>query len=67
MKREPTPFVRFLDASEGSVYKLTVLAAKRALQLADGDASLIDKPSDKVLDAALQEIGQGKIRVKPKV
>ena len=46
----------------GSVYKLVVLAAKRALEIAEGqpklvDASLALKPSA----IALQEIAEGKI------
>jgi DNA-directed RNA polymerase omega subunit len=54
---------KLLKASNGSVYKLTILAAKRALQLADGDKPLIEKAGEKVLDNALREITEGKIKV----
>jgi DNA-directed RNA polymerase omega subunit len=53
-----------LQASNGSIYKLSILAAKRALQLADGEKALIEKPGEKVLDNALREIVAGKIKVK---
>lgn len=55
---------KLLDASSGSVYKLAVLLAKRALSLADGEKPLIDKPVEKVLDNAMREIVEGKIRAK---
>jgi DNA-directed RNA polymerase omega subunit len=53
-----------LKASGGSVYKLAILAAKRALELADGDKPLIEKPGEKVLDNALREIVEDKIKIK---
>jgi DNA-directed RNA polymerase omega subunit len=55
-----------LGSSQGSVYKLAILAAKRALQLADNEKPLIDKPSEKPLENALREITEGRIRVKDK-
>ncbi len=55
---------KLIGAGNGSIYKLTILAAKRALQLADGDKPLVDKPADKVLDTALKEIAEGKICIK---
>ncbi|MDD5069820.1 MAG: DNA-directed RNA polymerase subunit omega [Candidatus Omnitrophica bacterium] len=61
---EHVPVEHLLRASKGSVYKLTILAAKRALQIADGDKILLDKPSEKCLDNALREILAGKIKVK---
>lgn len=57
---------KLIGAGGGSIYNLTILAAKRALQLADGDKPLVDKPTEKVLDTALREIAAGKIRVKGK-
>jgi DNA-directed RNA polymerase subunit omega len=57
---------KLIGAGNGSIYNLTILAAKRALQLADGDKPLVDKPTEKVLDTALREIAAGKIRVKAK-
>ncbi|MCK4912304.1 MAG: DNA-directed RNA polymerase subunit omega [Candidatus Omnitrophica bacterium] len=60
------PLEKLLEASSGSIYKITVLAAKRAIALADGEKVLIEKPSEKVLDNALKEIRDGKIKVKTK-
>lgn len=50
--------------SDNSIYKLAVLAAKRAIILADGEKPLVDKPSGKALDNSLREIQEGKIRIK---
>jgi DNA-directed RNA polymerase omega subunit len=55
---------KLLGASQGSVYKLTVLAAKRALELAEEEQALIEKPQRRFVDTALLEIAQGKIKVK---
>ncbi len=60
------PLETLIEASEGSIYKITVLAAKRAIALTDGEKPLIDKPGEKVLDNALREIKSGKIKVKKK-
>ncbi len=57
---------KLLGAASGSIYKLTILVAKRALQLADGDKALVEKPTEKVLDTAIREIAAGKICVKVK-
>ena len=53
---------KLLDKSEGSVYKLVNLAAKRALEIAEGQPKLVDvsaalKPST----IALYEIAAGKV------
>lgn len=64
LKQEPIHVEKLLDAGSGSVYKLTILLAKRALSLADGEKPLIDKPGEKVLDNAMREIVEGKIRAK---
>lgn len=53
-----------LQVSNGSIYELAILISKRALQLADGEISLIEKPSEKVLDNAFREVLERKIRVK---
>ena len=55
-----------LPASGGSIYKLTILVAKRALDLADGEKPLVEKAGEKVLENALREIDEGKIKVKTK-
>lgn len=56
---------KLLDKSEGSVYKLVNLAAKRALEVAEGQPKLVDvnaalKPST----IALYEIAAGKVQAK---
>ena len=62
--RKYIPLEELLPASEGSRYKLTLLASKRALELSDGAAALVAKVSEKDLDNAIQEIFAGKVRVK---
>ena len=64
MNQKNIPLEEMLIASNGSIYELTILAAKRAILLTDGDKPLINKPGEKVLDNALQEIRAGKIKVK---
>jgi len=56
---------QLIDKSEGSIYKLVNLAAKRALEIADGQPKLVDvnaaiKPST----VALYEIAAGRICAK---
>ncbi|MFA7676675.1 MAG: DNA-directed RNA polymerase subunit omega [Candidatus Omnitrophota bacterium] len=58
------PLEKLLKASGGSIYKVTMLAAKRAMALADGEKSLIEKPTEKILGNALHEIRDGKIKAK---
>jgi len=51
----------------GSIYKLVVLASRRAIELGEGAAKLVDMPKDaKVSDIALKEILDGKISFKIK-
>ena len=51
----------------GSLYKLVVLTAMRAVALSDGAANLTgDKPEPKTINAALKEILEGKIEYKVK-
>ena len=64
MDTEIIPVEDLLYASKGSIYKLTILAAKRALQLADGEKALIDNPGERCLENALREIKEGRIKVK---
>jgi DNA-directed RNA polymerase omega subunit len=59
------PIEQMLDKSDNSIYKLVILASKRALELAEGqprlvevDSSLSSKPSV----VALREIAAGKVR-----
>lgn len=51
----------------GSIYKLVILAARRAIELGDGAAKLIEAPLDaKVSTIALNEILEGKVTMKDK-
>ncbi|MCP4653429.1 MAG: DNA-directed RNA polymerase subunit omega [Candidatus Omnitrophica bacterium] len=66
MKRMHIPVEELLPAGNGSIYKLTILVAKRAQTLADGERPLIDKPGEKALNNSLREVAAGRIRVKRK-
>ena len=55
----------FLDKTNGSVYKLVVLASKRALEIAEGQPKLVAASSSaKPYEVALDEIASGKISFK---
>jgi len=57
---------KMLDKTDGSIYKLVVVASKRALELAEGNPKLVGeinlaaKPST----VALREISEGKVKAK---
>lgn len=58
------PLEKLLDKSSGSVYKLVILASRRALEIAEGQPKLVlmdgaTKPST----VALHEIAEGKVHV----
>lgn len=54
-----------LDKSDSSIYKLIIVATKRALEVAEGSPRLVDAPLDvKPTTIALMEIAQGKVRYK---
>lgn len=54
-----------LDKASNSVYKLVLLAAKRALELAEGAPKLtVVTSADKPIGIALKEIREGKITAK---
>ena len=61
-----TALEKLVDKTGGSVYKLVVLASKRALELSEGQAKLVEditsaaKPST----IALKEIEQHKLTIK---
>ncbi len=56
---------KLLDRSQGSIYKLVILASKRALEIADGQPKLVsDDASVKFSTVALHEIAEGKIESK---
>jgi DNA-directed RNA polymerase omega subunit len=60
------PLEKLIDKSNGSMYKLCVFVARRALELAEGAARLIDAPADiKVTTLAMQEIAEGKVSMAP--
>ena len=59
------PVEDLLPRSNQSIYKLVLLASKRALELADGKPRLIDFPSsNKTATIALEEILAGKVEMK---
>lgn len=51
----------------GSVYKLVLLASKRAKELADGSKRLIETDTRKVTSVVLEEIEAGKVRINESV
>jgi DNA-directed RNA polymerase omega subunit len=56
---------KLLDKSGGSIYKLVILASKRALEIAEGQPKLVDVNSSiKPSTVALYEIEAGKIQFK---
>jgi len=57
-----------LDKTEGSVYKLVVLASRRAMELAEGQPKLVDvaDASLKPSIIALQEIMENRLLAKAK-
>ena len=61
---------KLLDRSNNSVYKLVILASKRALEIAEGQPKLVEASSAiKPSTVALQEIAAGKVKskkIKPK-
>ena len=57
------PLESLLPSAGGSIYKMTILVAKRAMQLSDGEKPMVEKATDKVIETAMREISQGKIRI----
>lgn len=56
---------KLLDKSMGSIYKLVILASKRALEIAEGQPKLVaDDASIKPSTVALHEIAAGKIEAR---
>jgi len=59
------PLERLLDKSNNSVYKLVILASKRALEIAEGQPKLVDtNATTKPSTIALYEIADGKVQSK---
>jgi DNA-directed RNA polymerase omega subunit len=48
----------------GSIYKLVVLASRRALELNAGAAQLTQEQKENIIETALQEIAEGKVGFK---
>ena len=55
------PSIDTLVKKVDSKYTLVVLAAKRAREIMDGSATLVESKSNKQVTLALEEIAQGKI------
>ena len=55
------PLEKLLPRSNFSIYKLVLIAAQRATEIADGQKPLIDFPSQKATTTALDEIVAGKV------
>ena len=55
-----------LDKTDNSIYKLVILASKRALELNEGSPKLVETESKKISAIALEEIKEGKIGIKEK-
>ena len=49
----------------GSVYRVVILAAKRAKEIAAGAPLLVETNQRKITSVALEEIAQGKVLYKP--
>lgn len=59
------PLEKLIDKSEGSIYKLVILASKRALEIAEGNPKLVEMSSSvKPSTIALHEISEGKIQAR---
>lgn len=61
------PIEKLVEKADGSIYKLVIMASKRALEIAEGQPKLLElngglKPSA----IALEEIAAGKIKGKSK-
>jgi DNA-directed RNA polymerase omega subunit len=59
---------KMLKKSQGSLYKLVILASRRALELGAGSGKLVDEiaPNAKLTSIALREIKEDKIGFKTK-
>lgn len=59
------PLEKMIDKADYSLYKLVVLASKRAIEIAEGASfSMATDSQIKPTTMALQEIAEGKIRSK---
>lgn len=59
------PLEQVLDKCDHSVYKLVILASKRALEIAEGQSKLVEAAaSTKPSTIAMYEIAAGKVEYK---
>ena len=59
------PLEKLLPRANHSIYKLVLMASRRAMELADGAGKLIDFPSSlKTTTIALDEVLAGKVELK---
>jgi DNA-directed RNA polymerase omega subunit len=59
------PLEKLLDKSDNSIYKLAILASKRALEIAEGQPKLVEADSTvKPSTVALYEIAKGLVHYK---
>jgi DNA-directed RNA polymerase omega subunit len=57
------PVEKLIDKADNSLYKLVIVASKRALELAEGAPTLIEKdPLARNTTIALREIAEGKVK-----
>jgi len=54
--------IQDLLSKTGSLYKLVVLASKRAVELNAGAPRMIEANNEKVCSVALEEIARGKVK-----
>jgi len=64
--KSPVSIENLLDKTDNSIYKLVILASKRALELNEGSPKLVETDSKKISAIALEEIREGKICMKGK-
>lgn len=56
---------QLLDKADNSIYKLVMLAARRTLEIAEGQPKLVEvKASLKPSSIALEEIAEGRVKLK---
>jgi DNA-directed RNA polymerase omega subunit len=61
------PLEKLLDKSGNSIYKLVILAARRALEIAEGQPKMVEADSSiKPSTVALMEIAANKLQYKKK-
>lgn len=59
------PLEKLLDKSDNSIYKLVILASKRALEIAEGQPKLVGgNAAAKPSTIALYEIAEGRVQFK---